>query len=89
MRGHLEHVAAAHPAERHAVVEEQRARILFANPLSLQAEAREDEQLRVNGKLSASSADCRKPLRLSNVKLKLPGLELPVHVHDHVVQWCG
>ena len=51
VRGHLEHVAAAHPSERHAVVEEQRARILFANPLSLQAEAREDEQLRINGKL--------------------------------------
>jgi hypothetical protein len=37
--GYLEKVTAAHPSERDAVVEEQRAGILFVDPPSLQAGA--------------------------------------------------
>ena len=43
--GHFDDVTAAHPAERDAIVEEQRAGILFVDPPSLQAGAREDQQL--------------------------------------------
>src|SRR5262245_12541583 len=51
VRRHFEKVAAANPAERHAVVEEQRARVLLRNALALQADPREHQQLRIDRKL--------------------------------------
>ena len=56
--GHLEDVAAADPAEGHAIVEEHRARILFANLLP--ADSREKtSSCESTGSCSASSAERR------------------------------
>jgi hypothetical protein len=47
----LEQRRIAHPAERDAIVEVQRARTLFVDQLALQARPREHQQLRVGWNL--------------------------------------
>ena len=45
VRGHFDEFAVAHPPERHAIVEVNRARTLFIDQLSLKAITRKDQQL--------------------------------------------
>src|SRR5205823_2835939 len=87
VRGDFDHVAAADPAERDAVVEKQRARILLADPPSLQARPREDEQLRVHRKPQRVERRLQESAAAVERELQRTVLKLPVHVHDGVVQW--
>jgi hypothetical protein len=84
--GDLEDITASHPAERDAVVEEQRARILFADESSLQACTREDEQLRVHGKLQRLERRAEESTSALEGELKGSVLQLLVHVNDDIVQ---
>src|SRR5262245_33142162 len=50
VRRHFEKIAAANPAERDTVVEEQRARVLFRYAFTMEAHPRATQQLRIERK---------------------------------------
>src|SRR5262249_38746645 len=82
----LEDVAPAHPAECHAIVEEQSARILLADSTPLQAAARKDEQLRIDWELQRLKRRLQVPAAAVERELDRPILEFLVQVGDDVVE---
>jgi hypothetical protein len=79
----------SHPADRDAVVEVQRTRILIVDPFSLQASAREHQQLRIGGQLKSVERGGEEPVAPVVRKLQRPVAQLPVDVHDDVVKGRG
>src|SRR5215467_3133442 len=87
VRGDLDHVAIAHPSERHAVVEEDRPRILFADSFPLQAGARQDLQLRVHRNLQGLERRAQESAAPFERELYVAVSKPSVQIHDIVVQW--
>jgi hypothetical protein len=88
VRRDFDDVAVAHPAERDAVVEKQRSWILFADPLALQAGAREDEQLRIRRNLQRVKRRPKKSAAPLEREAHRPLPKLSVHVGDVVIDRC-
>ena len=84
----FDNVAVAHPAERDAVVEKQRSRILFADPLALQAGAREDEQLRIHRNLQRVERGPKESAAPVEREAHGPVPKLPVQAGDVVIHRC-
>ena len=61
MSGDFDKLAITHPAERSAIVEVERARILFVDQLALQAVPREHQQLRVDRNLECVERRLQEP----------------------------